>query len=107
MAEWQTQLRCPADGSPLSEVDQTQLGCSSCGTRYPVVSGIPRFVESEHLESFGFQWNRYEVAHAEAQGFAQQIGWAHNKADLKSSGRVLGLPSDAVPKKGQPPKVRI
>ena len=49
----------------------------------------------------------YEVAHAEAQGFAQQIGWAHNKADLKSSGRVLGLPSDAVPKKGQPPKVRI
>ena len=49
----------------------------------------------------------YEVAHAEAQGFAQQIGWAHNKADLKSSGRVLGLPSDAVPKKGQAPKVRI
>ena len=65
MAEWQTQLRCPADGSPLSEVDQTQLGCSSCGTRYPVVNGIPRFVESEHLESFGFQWNRYEVAHAD------------------------------------------
>ena len=49
----------------------------------------------------------YQVAHAEAQGFAQQIGWAHNKADLKSSGRVLGLPSDAVPKKGQAPKVMI
>jgi SAM-dependent methyltransferase len=25
--------------------------------------GIPRFVASEHLASFGLQWNKYEVAH--------------------------------------------
>ena len=48
----------------------------------------------------------YEVAHGESQGFAQQIGWAHNKADLKPT-RTLALPSDAVPKKGTPPKVRF
>ena len=27
------------------------------------VLGIPRFVEQEHLASFGLQWNKYEVAH--------------------------------------------
>ncbi len=27
------------------------------------MAGIPRFVQQQHLASFGFQWNRYEVAH--------------------------------------------
>lgn len=31
----------------------------------PVQGGIPRFVEAEHLESFGRQWTRYDVAHAD------------------------------------------
>ncbi len=30
---------------------------------YPLVNGIPRFVEQAHLASFGLQWNKYEVAH--------------------------------------------
>lgn len=30
---------------------------------YPLINGIPRFVEQEHLASFGLQWNKYEVAH--------------------------------------------
>ena len=29
------------------------------------MNGIPRFVSSEHLESFGRQWNRFDVAHDE------------------------------------------
>ncbi len=33
------------------------------GREWPIVAGIPRFTSSEHLESFGRQWNRYEVAH--------------------------------------------
>jgi SAM-dependent methyltransferase len=28
-----------------------------------VADGIPRFVEEQHLASFGLQWNKYEVAH--------------------------------------------
>ncbi|QDU09327.1 class I SAM-dependent methyltransferase [Gimesia aquarii] len=32
---------------------------------YSVIKGIPRFVEQEHLSSFGLQWNKYEVAHAD------------------------------------------
>jgi len=41
------------------------LHCEACSQSWPIVDGIPRFVSSEHLESFGLQWNRYEVAHDE------------------------------------------
>lgn len=39
------------------------IQCPACGATYPVRGGIPRFVEAAHLESFGRQWTRYEVAH--------------------------------------------
>ena len=39
--------------------------CSGCGRDVPEVDQIPRFVEQTYLESFGRQWNRYEVAHAD------------------------------------------
>src|SRR4051812_8047305 len=45
--------------------DGSSLICTRSGKSYPIVGGIPRFVEQEHLASFGLQWNRYEVAHAE------------------------------------------
>ncbi|WP_145366221.1 class I SAM-dependent methyltransferase [Stratiformator vulcanicus] len=35
------------------------------GAEIPVIGGIPRFVRSEHLESFGRQWTTYDVAHDE------------------------------------------
>jgi len=40
-----------------------RLECSDCRAVWPVERGIPRFVSAEHLESFGHQWTRYEVAH--------------------------------------------
>lgn len=39
------------------------MTCDSCSKQWPIVNGIARFVEQEHLASFGLQWNRYEVAH--------------------------------------------
>ena len=39
------------------------MACDACGRSFPVVEGTPRFVEQQHLASFGLQWNRYEVAH--------------------------------------------
>jgi SAM-dependent methyltransferase len=41
------------------------LVCRSCAAAVPVRGGIPRFVDAEHLESFGRQWTRYDVAHAD------------------------------------------
>lgn len=57
-------LRDPATGSPL-EWDESLSALSSQNTEHswPVIKGIPRFVEQEHLSSFGLQWNKYEVAH--------------------------------------------
>lgn len=59
-------LRSPEDGLPL-KFDEKQLSLidQQCAQSYPVVNGIPRFVKQEHLSSFGLQWNKYEVAHAD------------------------------------------
>ncbi len=60
------QLRDPVDGSMLDFCDTTGMLVSPrTNRRWTVIDGIPRFVCDEHLESFGRQWTRYEVAHAE------------------------------------------
>ena len=56
-------LRCPTHGGPLRVGADGGLVCDTGGESFPVRGGIPRFIESEHLASFGRQWNRYEVAH--------------------------------------------
>ena len=57
-------LRSPQTGGLLTdEPARGVLRCIASGREWPVRDGIPRFVASEHLESFGRQWNRYEVAH--------------------------------------------
>lgn len=72
-------LRNPENGLPL-EWDQEQnfLIDRQTSQSYPVVKGIPRFVESEHLTSFGLQWNKYEVAHDDEDRatFAAKTGLA-------------------------------
>lgn len=55
-------LICPQCRAPLS-LQPDQVGCPTCGQHWPVINGIPRFVTSQHLESFGRQWTKFEVAH--------------------------------------------
>ena len=58
------QLRGPNSGGDLRlDVERSLLVDESSGETFPVIDGIPRFVASEHLASFGLQWNKYEVAH--------------------------------------------
>jgi SAM-dependent methyltransferase len=58
-----TRLRSPESGAPLSyDAGRSKL-IDPAGREWPVVEGIPRFVESAYLESFGRQWNRYDVVH--------------------------------------------
>ncbi|HEY3310227.1 MAG TPA: methyltransferase domain-containing protein [Anaerolineales bacterium] len=56
-------LVCPACGSQLSDnegVDPNTLVCAKNGHTYPVLNGIPRFVEQDnYAESFGFQWKKF------------------------------------------------
>jgi SAM-dependent methyltransferase len=62
-------LRCPVDGGQLAlddarrdgdEVEEGTLACATCGERYPVLRGVPRFVPAEnYAASFGMQWNHF------------------------------------------------
>jgi 2-polyprenyl-3-methyl-5-hydroxy-6-metoxy-1,4-benzoquinol methylase len=62
--EFVNTLRCVRCGSNLrAEADANLLACVACEQTVAVRNGIPRFVEQEHLASFGLQWNKYEVAH--------------------------------------------
>lgn len=62
-------LRCPTSGSRLkleveeavgNEVITGYLVAEDAGQRYPIVAGIPRFVQREgYAETFGFQWRAF------------------------------------------------
>ncbi|MFA5148831.1 MAG: methyltransferase domain-containing protein [Candidatus Omnitrophota bacterium] len=52
-------LACPECHGGLKEAEGALL-CGDCGKAYPVVRGIPRFVESQnYASSFGYQWNKF------------------------------------------------
>jgi len=53
-------MRCIGCEAPL---DQHEGGycCRKCGRKFPVVRGVPRFVDDHnYADSFGFQWQCYE-----------------------------------------------
>jgi uncharacterized protein YbaR (Trm112 family) len=59
-------LACPrCRGELTSSVDapeiiEGELSCENCKKIYPVVNGIPRFVEADgYANSFGYQWNLF------------------------------------------------
>jgi SAM-dependent methyltransferase len=62
-------LICPDDRGPLQlkepvgeneKIESGELICATCGSCYPIVRGVPRFVQSDqYAVSFGLQWNRY------------------------------------------------
>lgn len=66
----------PETGSPLRvEVDRHQKGrieegcliSEKTGQRFPIVRGIPRFVEgTTYTDSFGMQWNRFRDVQVDA-----------------------------------------
>jgi SAM-dependent methyltransferase len=57
-------LRCPRCRSALA-VDATDLICAGCAGRFPIRKGVPRLAGETYAESFGRQWNRYDVARTE------------------------------------------
>ncbi len=56
-------LRCPICQSVMvKNLDDSAWRCSGCERAFPIVGGTPRFAAASYLESFGRQWNRYDVA---------------------------------------------
>ncbi len=62
-------LVCPACKADLEpsvhaqeglEVVEGSLSCRACRAQYPILRGVPRFVNaSAYASSFGYQWNRF------------------------------------------------
>ncbi len=76
-------LILPETGEALIRDNATQaLVGSTSGTRIPIQGGIPRFTQAEHLESFGRQWNRYEVAHDDEDRATFQAKTGLNLSEL-------------------------
>src|SRR5262249_32106108 len=63
MTDWLERIgACPrCRGALALESAQRAYACRGCGKLWPVVRGIPRFVESEHyVGSFGWEWRRHK-----------------------------------------------
>ena len=59
-----SELRDPELGTSLQLVDDgVKLQTLDSKRSWKIINGIPRFVSDEHLESFGHQWTRFDVAH--------------------------------------------
>ena len=59
-----SELRDPIRWTSLQiSVDGVKLQTSDSSRSWKIVDGIPRFVTDEHLENFGHQWTRFDVAH--------------------------------------------
>jgi SAM-dependent methyltransferase len=83
----------PGTGAPLEleitgergdEIEAGYLISSRTGARFPIVRGIPRFVEgATYTDSFGMQWNRFREVQLDShtgqsesrQRFGSETGW--------------------------------
>jgi 2-polyprenyl-3-methyl-5-hydroxy-6-metoxy-1,4-benzoquinol methylase len=77
-------LKCIRCGASGLQAGATGLTCAACAAEYPVIRGVPRFVDQEFYSgSFGFQWNRFsrtqlDSANGTTQSrdtFVEKTGW--------------------------------
>lgn len=83
-------LACPTCKGSLQasnngeNIEDGDLSCEKCSKAYPVVNGIPRFIQTEnYASSFGYQWNRFRKEQIDsfngttlsADRFWNETGW--------------------------------
>ncbi len=83
-------LACPECGQDLTlssgrsegiEIMSGDLRCTSCSVDYPIVEGIPRFADPDHVDAkkaeiarkFGFNWKHFP--HKDERYAEQLLGW--------------------------------
>ena len=70
-------FRCPQCGGALHSSGSETVQCSSENAHsYQIIRGIPRFAGEAYINSFGIQWNRYDVVRPamDAATFAAKTG---------------------------------
>lgn len=70
-------LVCPECGASLDTAGSDALACPACGATVSIVRGVPRLAGETYVQSFGRQWNRYDVARPEEDDsvFRVKTGW--------------------------------
>jgi SAM-dependent methyltransferase len=97
--------------SDADEIIEGQLECSECAALYPVINGIPRFVEPDnYASSFGYQWNLFRKEQIDshngttlsADRFWSETGWTREQLKAKwvldagcGAGRFLDVASSS------------
>lgn len=56
-------LEISGEETPTGEVVEGALSCPACARVYPIINGIPRFVEPDenYAENFGYQWHQFRA----------------------------------------------
>lgn len=76
-------LKSPPDTA--GDIVSGELICQSCGRMYPILSGVPRFVDNDNYASnFGLQWNHFRQTQLDScsghsisrERLLRQTGWA-------------------------------
>src|SRR5262245_9567405 len=75
------------------EIESGSLSCTACEKSYPIVRGVPRFVEGEqYADTFGRQWRRWSLdQHDSVNGtttFRDRMARYANWTPESMSGRV-------------------
>ena len=79
-------FRCPRCRAELSLAgDASSLLCRSCAAAFPVVGNVPRLAGETYVESFGRQWNRYDVARPDEDEAVFRIKTGMNPRDLQGA----------------------
>lgn len=74
----------PQEVGLAEEIVSGNLTCQACDRAYPILQGIPRFVDSDNYSSsFGYQWNHFRVEQLDshngttlsAQRFSTETKW--------------------------------
>src|SRR5262245_15419391 len=76
------------------EIETGSLSCASCHRVYPIVRGVPRFVEGEqYADTFGRQWRRWSLdQHDSVNGtttFRDRMARYANWTPESMSGKVV------------------
>jgi SAM-dependent methyltransferase len=59
------------------------LECQACGARYPIVADVPRLAGEAYVDTFGLQWNRYDVVRDAEDETTFEVKTGFALADLK------------------------
>jgi SAM-dependent methyltransferase len=79
-----SELRRRAPSEPPN-IDSSLLECTACAAQYPVINGIPRFVQPQNYAgNFGLQWNSFRRTQLDSHSgtqithdrFYRQSGWS-------------------------------